>query len=161
MGAKSCKMPKKKKTPFILHIFTKKNIHISECKNIHKCTIASVIVHICTVIVALAFNILVIFFLSLSLVTLTLTSFSVFLIWSTSNHCRQSTHPNTTTDQTTRNQWQVAIGKASWRQWSNELIGGSVWMSWLATMVWCWSNEKNGERGESESSQRQWEEKNY
>ena len=91
----------KKKTLHFTH-FHQKNIHISECKNIHKCTIASVTVHICTVIVALAFNILVIFSLSLSLVALTLTSLSIFLIWSTSNHCHQSTHPNTATDQLIR-----------------------------------------------------------
>ena len=91
----------KKKTLHFTH-FHQKNIHISECKNIHKCTIASVTVHIYTVIVVLAFNILVIFSLSLSLVALTLTSLSIFLIWSTSNHCRQSTHPNTATDQLIR-----------------------------------------------------------
>ena len=50
----------------------------------HKCTSATVIVHIYRVTVALAFNILVIFSLSLSLVALTLTSRSLFLILS--NH---------------------------------------------------------------------------
>ena len=35
-----------------------KNIHINGCKIVHKCTIATVPVHICTAIVACAFNIL-------------------------------------------------------------------------------------------------------
>ena len=47
--------------------FNQKNTHISGDKIVHKCTIATVTVHICTVIVALAFNILMIFSLSLSL----------------------------------------------------------------------------------------------
>ena len=45
----------------ILHIFSIKNTHISGCKIMHKCTNAIVTVHICTVIVARAFNILVFF----------------------------------------------------------------------------------------------------
>ena len=49
------------KKSFILHILTQKNTHISGCKNVHKCIIATVTMHICTVTVALAFNILVIF----------------------------------------------------------------------------------------------------
>ena len=72
------------KKPFILHILTKKNTHISGCKIVYKCISAIVTVHICTVTVALTFNILVIFPLSLSLVALTLTPLSLFLIWS--NH---------------------------------------------------------------------------
>ena len=80
VDAKSCKM---QKTLHFTH-FNQKNTHISGCKIMHKCTIATVIVHICMVIVAFAFNILVIFSLSLSLVALTLTSLSLFLIWS--NH---------------------------------------------------------------------------
>ena len=56
----------KYKKPFILHILTQKNTHIRRCKIMHKCTSATVTVHIitvhvCTVTVALAFNILVIF----------------------------------------------------------------------------------------------------
>ena len=83
VDAKSCKMQK------ILHFthFDPKNTHISGCKIVHKCTIATVTVHICTVNVALAFNILVIFSLFLSLACLwllTLTSLSHFLI--SSNH---------------------------------------------------------------------------
>ena len=37
-----------------------KNTHISGCKIVHKCTIATVTVHICTATVARAFNILII-----------------------------------------------------------------------------------------------------
>ena len=37
-----------------------KNTHISGCKIVHKCTIATVTVHICTATVACAFNILII-----------------------------------------------------------------------------------------------------
>ena len=42
--------------------FDPKNTHISGCKIVHKCTSAIVIVHICTITVAYAFNILVFFF---------------------------------------------------------------------------------------------------
>jgi len=54
----------------ILHFthFDPINTHINGCKIVHKCAIATVTVHICTVNVALAFNILVIFSFSLSLV---------------------------------------------------------------------------------------------
>ena len=38
-----------------------KNTHINGCKIVHKCTIATISVHICTTIVACAFNILIIF----------------------------------------------------------------------------------------------------
>ena len=56
----------KYKKPFIFHILTQKNTYIKRCKIMHKCTSATVTVHIitvhvCTVTVALAFNILVIF----------------------------------------------------------------------------------------------------
>ena len=61
--AKLCKM---EKVTNFTH-FKQKNTHISECKVVHKCTIATVIVYICTVIVACAFNILTIFSLSWSL----------------------------------------------------------------------------------------------
>ena len=40
--------------------FEQKNTHISGCKIVHKCTRATITVHICTIIVALAFNILII-----------------------------------------------------------------------------------------------------
>ena len=63
MDAKSSKIQKS------LHFtyFDQKNTYISGCKIVHKCTIATVIVHICTVTVALAFIILIISSLSLSL----------------------------------------------------------------------------------------------
>ena len=44
--------------------FEQKNTHISGCKIVHLCTIATVIVHIYTVTVACAFNILLVFSLS-------------------------------------------------------------------------------------------------
>ena len=40
--------------------FEQKKTHISECKIVHKCTIATVTMHICTATVACAFNILII-----------------------------------------------------------------------------------------------------
>ena len=43
VDAKSCKI--------------QKTLHFSGCKIVHKCTTATVTVHICTVTVALAFNI--------------------------------------------------------------------------------------------------------
>ena len=98
VDAKSCKM---QKTLHFTH-FNQKNTHISGCKIVHKCIIATVTAHICMVTVAFAFNILVIFSLSLSLVALTLTSLSLFLIWS--NHqtiwslIDQSVDLTTTTD---------------------------------------------------------------
>ena len=45
--------------------FEQKYTHISGCKIVHLCTIATVTWHICTVTVAYAFNILLVFFLSL------------------------------------------------------------------------------------------------
>ena len=90
VDVKSCKMQKKPS----FDIFWPKNTYISGCKIVHKCTNATIIMHIWTIIVALAFNILVIFSLSLSLVAFTLTSLSVFLIW--------STHQTTTIDQLIR-----------------------------------------------------------
>jgi len=60
--------------------FDPKNTHISGFKNVHKCTITTVIVHICTVTVALAFIILVIFSLSLSLL-LSLSPHSPFFLF--------------------------------------------------------------------------------
>ena len=49
-----------------LHILAQKNTHISGCKIVHLCTIATVTVHICTVTIALLFIILY-FFLFLPL----------------------------------------------------------------------------------------------
>ena len=71
--------------------FEQKNTHISGCKivhlctvatiTVHICTVATVTVHICTVTVAYAFNILLVFFLSLiSALTLTLTGLSLSLL---------------------------------------------------------------------------------
>ena len=37
-----------------------KNTYISGCKTVHKCTITTVTVHICTTTIACAFNILII-----------------------------------------------------------------------------------------------------
>ena len=54
--AKSCKI-EKKNTSFNT-FWPQKNTHISGCKIVHKCTSATVTVHICTVTVTLAFNIL-------------------------------------------------------------------------------------------------------
>ena len=108
MDAKSCKI---QKTLHFTH-FDQKNTHISGCKIVHKYTIATVTVHICTTVatvtvhicntvatvtmhicttvtVALAFNIIVIFTLSLSLVALTL-HFSHLL--KSSNHEGRSNH---------------------------------------------------------------------
>ena len=90
--------------------FEQKNTHISGCKIVHLCTIATVTGHICTVTVAYAFNILLVFFLSLvSALTLTLTELShclcshltslpLFLICSHSHHCCQSNHAFTAAD---------------------------------------------------------------
>ena len=66
----------------VLHFthFDQRNTYIIECKIVHKCISATVIVHICTVIVALAFNILAIFLSP----CLWFVSLSLFLIWS--NH---------------------------------------------------------------------------
>ena len=57
----------KRKKYIILHILNKTNTHISGCKSVHKCTTATVTMHICMVTVAFAF------FFSLS------TSLSIFL----------------------------------------------------------------------------------
>ena len=94
--------------------FEQKNTHISGCKIMHLCTIATIIVHICTVTVAYAFNILLVFSLSLvSALTLTLTltglspylyshltSLPLFLICSHSHHCCRSNHASIAADQT-------------------------------------------------------------
>ena len=62
-----------KKKPHFTHFEPKKkkNTHINGCKSVHKCTTATVSVHIYTITVALAFSILLFFilstFLSLSL----------------------------------------------------------------------------------------------
>ena len=93
--------------------FEQKNTHISGCKIVHLCTIATVTWHICTVTVAYAFNILLVFF-SLSLVSaliLTLTglypclcshlpSLPLFLICFHSHHCCRSNHASIATSQT-------------------------------------------------------------
>ena len=50
----------KYKKQLILHILTKKNTHIGGYKIVHKCTRATVTVHICTVTVALLYIILII-----------------------------------------------------------------------------------------------------
>ena len=71
---------KKKKTLHFTHFDKKKKkAHISRCKIVHKCTIATAIVYICTVIVTLVFNIIVIFSLSLALL-LSLSTHSPALI---------------------------------------------------------------------------------
>ena len=62
-GEQFCKI--EKGSPFT-H-FSSKNTHISRCKIVHFCTIATVTVHICTVTVALSFIILLVFSLSFSL----------------------------------------------------------------------------------------------
>ena len=76
--------------------FGQKNTHINGCKIVHKCTIATVIVHICMVTVALAFNILIISSLSLSLgfghlTSLSLSSFDQIMppLPRSLNHCRR------------------------------------------------------------------------
>ena len=85
--------------------FEQKNTHISGCKIVHLCTVATVTVH--------TFNILLVFF-SLSLVTaltLTLTGLSpylcshltslpLFLICSHSHHCCRSNHASIAAGQT-------------------------------------------------------------
>ena len=92
--------------------FEQKTTHISRCKIVHFCTIATLTVHICMVIVAYAFNILLVFFLSLvSALTLTLTELShclcshltslpLFLICSHSHHCCRSNHASIAAGQT-------------------------------------------------------------
>ena len=89
-----------------------KNTHISGCKIMHLCTIATVTVHICTVTIAYVFNILLVFFLSLvSTLTFTLTGLSpclcshlpslpLFLICSHSHHCCRSNHASIVAGQT-------------------------------------------------------------
>lgn len=57
-----CKVMQNEKVTDFTH-FEQKNTHISRCKIVHKCTIATEIVHIRTITVACAFNILL-FFLS-------------------------------------------------------------------------------------------------
>ena len=80
--AKSCKI-EKKNTSFNT-FWPQKNTHISGCKIVHKCTSATVTVHICTVIVTLAFNILHFFSLSFASLShfqlLTLTSLFLSLV---------------------------------------------------------------------------------
>ena len=92
--------------------FEQKNTHISGCKIVHLCTVATVTMHICTVTVTYAFNILLIFSLSLvsaQTLTLTLTGLSpylyshltslpLFLICSHSHHCRRSNRAFTASD---------------------------------------------------------------
>ena len=84
VDAESCEMEKKVRN--FTH-FEQKNTHISGCKIVHLCTIATVIVHIivhkCTITVALAFIILLVFSLSFSL-------FLWLLSLSPHFHCRQS-----------------------------------------------------------------------
>ena len=86
--AKLCKM--EKLTDFI-H-FEQKNTHISGCKIVHKCVIATVTMHICTVTVACAFNILIIFY--------SLLFFSLFSICKTNppSHVLSSSNTHTPTD---------------------------------------------------------------
>ena len=50
----------KYKKQLILHILTKKNTHIGGYKIVHKCTRATVTMHICTVTIALLYIILII-----------------------------------------------------------------------------------------------------
>ena len=63
----------------------------------HKCTIAIVTVHICTVTVACAFNILIIFSLSLSLLSLSLSPDSLLVSALTSSHSHFSSFAVTLT----------------------------------------------------------------
>ena len=89
--------------------FEQKITHISGCKLVYKYTIATVTVHICTIIVACVFNILIIFSYSWSLLSLllspnsllvsTLTSLSLFLMPPLPSikpclHCRRSSNPH-------------------------------------------------------------------
>ena len=59
--------------------FNPKNAHISQCKNMQICTIATVTVHICTATVAVPFNILVFVSLPSLYLWFTSLSFSHFL----------------------------------------------------------------------------------
>ena len=59
--------------------FEQKNTHISGCKIVHLCTIATVTVHICTVTVACPFNILLVFFSPLAMLSLSLSPDSLFV----------------------------------------------------------------------------------
>ena len=158
MDAKSWKMSKNKK---------KKN-HISGCKIVHKCTNATVTVHICTVNIVLAFNNLVIFSLSLSLVALT---FPFSHLINSSNHCHRSTHQTTTVDQIIRLAQSlikspiaaamkplrspIATNFSLFDQWVSGWVGDDLafrlnefriewvlaWMSWFSLMMlvgWWW-----------------------
>ena len=66
--------------------FEQKNTHISECKIVHLCTIATVTVHICTVTIACPFNILLVFFSLLAMLSLSLSPDSLFVFALTSPH---------------------------------------------------------------------------
>ena len=77
-----CKLLQNRKRSSFYTFWPQKNININGCKIVHLCTIAIVIMHICTTIVAFAYNTLVFFFsllLFFSLSPLTLTSLFRFL----------------------------------------------------------------------------------
>ena len=74
-----CKLLQNRKKFLILHILTQKITHISGCKIVHLCTIVTVTMHECTIIVSLTFIILHFFIsphLTLSFSASTLTSLS-------------------------------------------------------------------------------------
>ena len=70
--------------------FDQKNTHISGCKIVHKCTIATITVHICTVTIVCAFNILIIsdslFLFSLSLFSICKTNPPSHVLSSSDTH---------------------------------------------------------------------------
>ena len=106
---------KKKVIPFT-H-FGQKNTHNNGCKIMHLCIIATVIMHICTVIIALAFNIFMIF--SLSSLSLWLLSLSPH------SHCRQSSE-NATPCINREHHLKIFLPKSS--NTKNQYYIGFVWL---------------------------------
>ena len=103
--AKLCKI---EKCAHFTH-FEQKNTHISRCKIVHLCTIATVTVHICTVIVACAFVIILIFvptFFSLFSLHSQRTQFSSSFSYFSDAHKQTHPHPHPRTNKPTRTNQQ-------------------------------------------------------
>ena len=139
--------------------FEQKNTHISGCKIVHKCVIATVTMHICTVTIACAFNILIIFY--------SLLFFSLFSICKTNppSHVLSSSNTHTPTDtkskinyknqkSTTKKKKNQPLEKNHWigdqwswiMDWKGDLDQwcGSVMMEISVDGDWCWWSACNG-----------------
>ena len=125
--------------------FEQKNTYISGCKIMHKCIIATVIVHICTATVACAFNILII--------SDSLLFFSLFFICKTNppSHVLSSSDTTHSHRHKIKNQLQKSkinhkINKKKKNQPQNQQKKSTTgtksldrWCWWKSVMGWCWS----------------------